>query len=168
MSFSKTLGVTLSAVLLSSAAFAGDMAMMVQDSYARAASPTAKAGAAFMQITNHTETDDRLIEVRSDAAKRVELHTHKDMGDGVMKMMQVEGGFEVDAGETLALKRGGYHVMFMGLTGPFEQGEMLDVTLVFENAGELEVQIPVDNERKADHGAMNHGDMDKDGAHKDQ
>ena len=60
-----------------------------------------------------------------------------------------------------ALARGGDHVMFMGLNAPFEQGNMLNVTLVFEKAGEIEVQIPVDLERtemempmEHDHGAM--------------
>ncbi|MEP3295679.1 MAG: copper chaperone PCu(A)C [Pseudoruegeria sp.] len=165
MSFSKSLGVTLAAVLISTAAFADDAAIMVQDSYARAASPVAKAGAAFMVIMNHSDTDDRLVDVRSDASARVELHTHKDMGEGVMKMMHVEEGFAIPAGEALALERGGNHVMFMGLNGPFEQDAMLDVTLVFENAGEVAIQIPVDNARKAEHGDMKHGDADKDDAH---
>ena len=45
------------------------------------------------------------------------------------------------------LERGGLHVMFMGLNGPFEEGAAVDVTLVFENAGEIDVAIPVDLRR---------------------
>jgi hypothetical protein len=115
----------------------------------------AKAGAAFMHIMNTGTSDDRLIDAKSSAAKKVELHTHIDMGDGVMKMTHVPEGFSLPAGEAHMLKRGGDHVMFMGLTAPFEQGKLLDVTLVFERAGEIEVQIPVDLERKATH-SMNH------------
>ena len=127
----------------------------VVDAYARAASPTAKAGAAFMVIRNTGSEDDRLIAAASDIAARVELHTHKDMGEGVMKMMHVEEGFAVPAGDMHALARGGDHVMFMGLTRPMAQGDTVTVMLTFEKAGEVVVDIPVDLEREdiGGHGA---------------
>ena len=127
----------------------------VVDAYARAASPTAKAGAAFMVIRNTGSEDDRLIAAASDIAARVELHTHKDMGEGVMKMMHVEEGFAVPAGDMHALARGGDHVMFMGLTRPMAQGDTVTVTLTLEKAGEVVVDIPVDLEREdmGGHGA---------------
>jgi copper(I)-binding protein len=128
----------------------------------RTAMKGAKSGAAFMQIMNHTAEDDRLISVASDIAKRVELHTHKDMGEGVMKMMEVEDGFVIPAGGMHRLTRGGDHVMFMGLTQDMVQGESVEVTLTFEKAGEMVVQIPVDSERQ-DHGAMTHSDTDHSG-----
>ncbi|WP_039017506.1 copper chaperone PCu(A)C [Halocynthiibacter namhaensis] len=143
-------------ILTAIPAFADDI--MVHDAYARSASPSAMAGGAFMAIMNHSDTDDRLIEVRSDVAKRVELHTHIDAGDGVMQMRRVEDGFAIAAGETHMLQRGGDHVMFMGLNQSFVQGDMLPVTLVFENAGEVEIEIPVDLERQAEMGDMSHGD----------
>ena len=131
--------------VFSTAAFAE---IAVVDPYARAAGKSAKAGAAFMVIENTGSEDDRLIGAASDIAKRVELHTHKDMGEGVMKMMEVEEGFVIPAGGTHMLKRGGDHVMFMGLNGPMEQGATVKVTLTFEKAGEVVVDIPVDLERK--------------------
>lgn len=128
--------------------------IVVKDAYARAANTM--AGAAFMVIENTGPEDDQLIDARSDVAKRVELHTHKDMGDGIMKMMHVEEGFAIPAGAEHALMRGGDHVMFMGLNGPMEQGDMVTVTLVFEKAGEIAVEIPVDLERKQGHGMAGH------------
>lgn len=128
----------------------------IKDPYARSSGPTAKAGAAFMVIENTGAEDDRLIGASSDIAVRVELHTHKDMGEGVMRMMEVEEGFAVPAGGTHMLQRGGDHVMFMGLNGPMEQGATVAVTLTFEKAGEMVVEIPVDLERKPMHG-MGHG-----------
>ena len=142
------------AALCALPALAGDIA--IEDAYARAASPTAKSGAAFMLIRNAGEADDRLVAATSDVAARVELHTHVKDGD-VMRMIHVEEGFALPAGETLVLERGGMHVMFMGLTRPLEQGDMVDVTLTFEEAGDVVVQIPVDLERMpGGHGAMNH------------
>ena len=141
----------LLATVIAVPAFAADI--MVMDPYARAASPTAKAGAAFMPLHNTGNTDDRLIAARTDAAKRVELHTNIEKGDGVMQMVEVEGGFLLPANEMHHLMRGGDHVMLMGLNGPLEQGADITMTLVFEEAGEIEVTIPVDNARKPAAGA---------------
>lgn len=153
---SKFLAAAAATVMLSGAAFADGMGLMAKDSYARAATPNAKAGAAFMMLMNHTDQDDRLIAAKSDVAKKVELHTHIDQGDGVMKMTEIEDGIAIAAGEMHMMQRGGDHVMLMGLNQSLIQGDTIKVTLVFENAGEVEIEVPVDNERKAKHGG--HGD----------
>ena len=137
----------------------------IHDSYARSTGAMAQAGAAFMVIHNSGDTDDRLIAASSDAAVRVELHTHIEDDNGVMQMREVEAGFRVPAGGDHALQRGGDHVMFMGLTGPFVEGEMITVTLTFEQSGEVTVQIPVDLERmpmmmETMGSDLDHSDMD--------
>jgi len=114
--------------------------------YARASSPAAQVGAAFMVITNSSDTDDRLISASTDAAKRVELHTHV-ITAGIAKMMEVEEGFVVPAHGEVLLQRGGYHVMMMGLTAPFVQGENITLNLVFEIAGEVTLVVEIDNAR---------------------
>jgi len=118
----------------------------VEDAYARSASPTAKTGAAFMQIVNDGE-DDRLIGVASPAADVVQLHTHIESGDGVMQMKHAEDGFDMPAGSTLSMERGGKHVMLMGLTAPLAQGDLVPLTLSFEKAGDMTVDVAVDLER---------------------
>ena len=116
-----------------------------------------------MQIANDGAAD-RLIEARSDIARKVELHTHI-FENGVAKMREVEGGIPLPAGETVSLERGGLHVMFMGLTRPMNDGETFPLTLVFESGAELQLDVAVDNARRPDqpmggHGAMKgHGDM---------
>ncbi|PTX56717.1 hypothetical protein C8N43_1379 [Litoreibacter ponti] len=155
MSF-KLLSAALFAAVLPLAAFAGE-AIKITDSYARSASPAAKTGAAFITLMNMSGEDDRLIDAASPAAKRVELHTH-EMQDGIARMIHVEDGFPVAAGEMIMMERGGQHVMMMGLTGALEQGAMVPVTLTFEKAGEIEVMVPVDLERKPAAGHMGHGD----------
>lgn len=127
--------------------------IMVKDAYARAATPVAKTGAAFMMIMNHSDQDDRLINASAGVAKRVELHTHKEMGEGVMQMMHVPEGFAIAAGEMLMLQRGGKHVMMMGLTETFDQGKVIEITLTFEKAGDMVVEVPVDLKRKPAEGA---------------
>ena len=150
--FKTTLIAGASALVLALPAFAE---ITVEDAYARSASPMAKTGAAFMMIHNSGEAD-RLIGVSSNAAARTELHTHLEGENGVMRMMHVEEGFELPADGVIAMQRGGKHVMLMGLNGPMEQGGVVTITLTFEKAGDMVVDMPVDLERQ-DHGTMNHG-----------
>lgn len=117
--------------------------ILIEDGYARSAGAMAQSGAAFMRITNRNETDDVLVAALSPAAERVELHTHV-VTDGVARMVKLEDGIPVPAGETVLLERGGLHVMFLGLTGPFEDGASIDLTLSFANAGDIQVAVPVD------------------------
>ena len=49
----------------------------------------------------------------------------------------------VPAGETIKLAPGGYHGMLMGLTAPLKEGERYPVTLTFERAGEVTVDVEV-------------------------
>lgn len=118
----------------------------VTDAYARFM-PGAMAGAAFMTITNSGAEADRLTDVRSDIAAKTELHTHIGSADGKMQMVHVPEGFEIPANGSHDLKRGGDHVMFMGLKSRPENGQTVSVTLVFEKAGEMVIDVPVDSMR---------------------
>ena len=76
----------------------------------------------------------------------VQIHT-TEMVDDVAKMVHLEDGLVIPAGESHALERGGDHIMFMGLKAPFKADGEVPVTLVFEKAGEIELVIPVDLDR---------------------
>lgn len=128
--------------------------MVINDPYARASRPGAPTGAAFFTIQNTGDTGDRLIAAASPVAKMVELHTHIQDGD-IMRMRPIEGGIEIPAGETHELARGGDHVMLMGLTETLEDGDEIEVTLTFEEAGEVTLVVPVDNKR-GQHGSQKH------------
>ncbi|MDG0987134.1 MAG: copper chaperone PCu(A)C [Paracoccaceae bacterium] len=129
---------------------------MVSDSYARSSGPLAKAGAAYMKIMNHSKKDDRLISVYSDIAKKTELHTHLKSDNGVMKMLLIDKGIEIGAMKEHALVRGGEHIMFMGLKEPFENGKIIPVTLLFEKAGEVNIEVVVDQKRKEKKHSQSH------------
>jgi copper(I)-binding protein len=117
----------------------------VEDGFAFAAGAMARSGAAYMRITNTSAEDDRLIAARSEAAQRVELHTHL-LQDGVARMVEITEGIPIPAGETVLLERGGLHVMFMGLAGPWSADAPVEAVLVFERAGEIAVALPVTSE----------------------
>lgn len=164
MKLFSTIFAGVTALILAASAFAGDTnpSIMIKDPYIRSASKSAPTGAAFMEIMNRGDQDDRLVGARSDIAAKVELHTHIEGENGVMQMRQIEGGINIPAGGIHRLARGGDHVMFMGLKQPFQQGETVPVTLTFEKAGDVVVEIPVDLTRKPMAG-MKHDNADSDG-----
>ena len=147
MSMIKKILMAVTAILFAAPVIAGGIE--IHDAYARSSGKMAKAGAVFMMIHNHTDTEDRLLEARSDAAKMVQLHTHSKGDDGAMKMRHIHSGFAIPAHGMRGLKRGGDHLMFMGLVAPWEHGGTIELTVVFENAGEMMIEVPIDLERKA-------------------
>lgn len=121
--------------------------IIADDPYMRTSRPGAPTGAAFMALTNTGDATVRIVGVETDIAPRAELHTHIDAGDGVMQMREVEGGFVIEPGETLMLKRGGDHLMFMGLSEAYATGDSVTVSLILESGAPVTLDIPVDNER---------------------
>ena len=102
-----------------------------------------------MTIMNHGAAD-RLISAAAPISAKTELHTHIN-DNGVMRMRKIPA-IDLPAGETVTLKPGGLHVMFMGLKAPLQEGGSFPLTLTFEKAGTVTVQVSV---KKA--GAMSHG-----------
>lgn len=100
----------------------------VSEPWVRATVPQQKATGAFMQLT--AAEDARLVEVRSPAAKVVEVHEMAMEGD-VMKMRAIPA-LPLPAGKPVALKPGGYHVMLIDLVAPVKEGETVPLTLVVE------------------------------------
>jgi copper(I)-binding protein len=115
----------------------------VLDAYAISTGPGAPVAAAYMVIRNDGTTDDRLIGVESDAAARVALHTHIVDDNGTMQMRPVDQGLPLPAGGTATLERGGDHIMLMGLRRPLNPGATLRLTLIFEQAGPITIEAPV-------------------------
>jgi periplasmic copper chaperone A len=124
-------------------------AITIVHPYARATAAGQPTGGGFMKVAN-AGGNDKLLSVSAEVSKSVELHEMKMEGD-VMKMRQVEG-IELQAGKTVELKPGGYHVMFIGLKAPLKAGDSFPVKLKFEKAGEVTVNVKVEAPG-AEHGA---------------
>jgi hypothetical protein len=117
-------------------------AIAIGQPWSRATPPSAETGGGFLTLTNTGTTPDRLIAVKSPAADRVEIHEMK-MDGNIMRMREVEKGIEIPPGATVELKPGGFHVMFMGLKAPFAKEAKVPLTLVFEKAGSIDVDLMV-------------------------
>ena len=143
--FIRLLSLITSAALLASPVWAQAYklgSLEIDHPWTRATPPTAKAGGGFLTITSKGTTPDRLIAARSPASTKVEIHEMK-MDGSVMRMRELENGLEIPPGATVALKPGGYHIMFMDLKAPFAKDAKIPVTLVFEKAGSVDVVLAV-------------------------
>ena len=115
--------------------------IQVRHPWSRATPPGAKVAVGYMEIRNRGSQPDRLLSVSTAVAKRVEMHVTQREGE-VMKMRQVES-FEIPARERFALRPGGSHLMLVDIAQQLEKGVRFTMTLRFERAGELEIELEV-------------------------
>jgi len=114
----------------------------ISSPFSRATLPNAPVGGGFLTIENTGTEDDRLVSASSSIAKDTQIHEMAMEGD-VMKMRHLGEGLGIPAGQTVELTPGSLHIMFMGLNGAFVEGETVTVTLTFEKAGTVDVELPV-------------------------
>jgi copper(I)-binding protein len=129
----------------SPAVAAGDYdvgAIHISQPWSRATPKGAASGAGYMTLTNKGTAPDRVSCVSADASAQCQIHS-MTMEGGVMKMRPVEGGLEIKPGDSVTLKPGGNHMMFLSLKHPLEQGATVKATLKFDHAGTIDVEYPV-------------------------
>jgi copper(I)-binding protein len=114
----------------------------IADPWSRATPKGSSVAAGYMKIKNSGSTSDRLISGSSDVGSRFEIH-ETTMENGVAKMRPIKGGLEIKPGDTVELKPGSFHVMFVGLKKPLTAGSHINATLVFEKAGKVNVEYDV-------------------------
>lgn len=102
----------------------------------------AKSAAGYMAISNNGATDDVLIGVESPIANSVSVHL-SEVQDGIARMVHVPA-VNIPHDDTILLERGGLHVMFMGLNTSLEGKNMIQATLIFQNAGRIEIQFMIE------------------------
>lgn len=111
----------------------------VEQPFARAT--PAKVGGAFMVLHNGGKEADRLLKAESPVAASVELHTH--MKDGEAMRMRPVDSIPLPAGGEARLEPGGHHIMLIGLKQPLKEGTSFPLTLIFEKAGRITIEVPV-------------------------
>ncbi len=141
----------LSALILLLAACGGGDAnepaaggITIEEAWARPPAMAGGNGAAYFLLSNDGAVADRLIGVASPLAM-AEMHESVMADDGTMAMNPVDG-VDLPAGETVAFERGGLHIMFMGVAEPPAVGDTVQLTLTFQNAGEITIDVPVREE----------------------
>ncbi len=133
----------------------------IKHPWARATPKGSEVAGGYMKLINTGSTPDRLIGGSTAAAGKFEIH-EMSMDGGVMKMRPLPNGIEIKPGQTVELKPGSYHLMFVGLKEPFEKGKRVKGTLEFEKAGKVDVEYVVEAvggtpSMEHDMGGMDHG-----------
>lgn len=114
----------------------------VEAPWMRATPGGAQVAGGYLRLVNNGPTPDRLVGASIPLAKRGEVHEMSTEG-GIMRMHEVDGGLEIKPGQTIELKPGGYHLMFLDLSTAPKQGEEIRGTLTFAKAGTVSVVFPV-------------------------
>ncbi|MBA1262572.1 copper chaperone PCu(A)C [Stutzerimonas sp. NM35] len=127
----------------------------VSGAWSRAMPPSAPTGAVYFTLNNPGDRQERLIGAQTPRAGKTELHTHVHEGD-IMRMEQIDS-VEIPAGGQAEFKPGGHHVMLFQLNEPLVAGEHFPLTLIFEHAGEVVVDVAIqENAPQAADDAHNH------------
>ena len=122
--------------------------------WSREMPPVAPTAAAYFTVHNKGDSDDRLLSVETPVAGKAEIHEHAHVG-GMMKMQQVHD-VVVPAGGEVKFAPMGYHVMLFNLKQQAKAGDKFPLTLTFEKAGKVEVEVAVQQDEPAAHGGHDH------------
>ncbi|WP_206118773.1 copper chaperone PCu(A)C [Chromobacterium fluminis] len=143
----KTLSALLGLCLLSAGAMAHEFKlgdMKIGHPWSRAMPESSPTGGVYLSLNNRGKTADKLLSASTPRAAKAELHTHLN-DNGVMRMREVAGGVAVAAGQEVKFAPGSYHVMLMGLKQPLRVGDRFPLTLRFEKAGSVTVEVVVED-----------------------
>ena len=114
--------------------------IVVRDAWIREPPPRSPA-AGYLVIENRGGDLVELVAVATEAAERAEIHV-MEYKDDRMTMRRV-AKLQVPAGEEVALKPGGTHLMLMELRQPLRDGDEVELVLRFGDGTERRVQMPV-------------------------
>ncbi|MBV9655129.1 MAG: copper chaperone PCu(A)C [Acetobacteraceae bacterium] len=142
----------LAATTIAASAGSARAEVSVTDAWARATPGASQNGAVYLTLSA-SGTPDRLLGVSTPAAGMSELHRTTNE-NGVMQMRPV-GPLSLEPGRPVVLAPGGYHVMLMELRHPLVSGEQFPLTLTFEHATPVTVQVDVERAGATHHPAAN-------------
>ena len=100
-------------------------------------------GVAYFTLENRGSVEDALLSASTPVAARVEFH-QTTLSEGVARMRSL-AQVQLPAGRTVKVEPGGIHLMLVELKQPLEAGTQVPLTLVFRDAGEIEVQLSVEH-----------------------
>jgi len=146
----KKFGILLASVVAASALSGGAVwaedykvgTLEIDSPWSRAVPKGAKVAAGNMKIKNTGSEPDRLVGGSTPVAGGFMVH-EMSMDNGVMKMRPLPSGLEIKPGETVELKPSSFHIMMTDLKQPIQQGKPFKATLMFEKAGNVDVDFAV-------------------------
>jgi periplasmic copper chaperone A len=116
--------------------------------WAPATRSTLTNSAVYLSLTDLGAKSDELIGATSPIAQQVELHVFS-IENGVYGMHKVDGIEIMPGSAATVLRPGGAHVMLESLKRPLRAGTTFPLTLIFQRAGQLQIEVPVESPQAA-------------------
>lgn len=116
--------------------------IVISDAWVRATSSAAPVAGGYITVRNDGDSPDRLLSVRTPAAREVQLHEVRHEG-GIARMRMLDQPLAIPANGTVTLAPGGMHLMLIQPARPLEEGAAVPATLQFERAGPVDVTFRV-------------------------
>lgn len=114
----------------------------ITHSWARFTAPGTPNGAVYLVIENVGAVPDRLIGAATPRAAKVEFHANEM--DGEVMIMRSRESVEIKPKDIVSFEPGGLHIMLFKLTAPLKNGEKFPLTLRFEKAGDMTIDVMVE------------------------
>jgi periplasmic copper chaperone A len=114
----------------------------VNQPFASPTMPGATVGAAYMQVVNRGRNQVVLVSATSPVSAKVEFHS-MSMEGNIMRMREIKGGIPIPPGGSVNFVPGGMHIMLVGLTQRLAPGSAIPLTLTFNGAPQVSLQVPV-------------------------
>jgi periplasmic copper chaperone A len=131
---------TLGALAFGAPALA-DSGIQVMQPRAFATPSGAPTALVLLTLHNIGATADTLLGASTPLAAKVEMHS-MDMTGGTMRMRPLKN-MPVPVGSLVEFRSGGNHLMLVGLKRPLVAGQVVPLTLRFQKAGAVRVDVPV-------------------------
>lgn len=120
----------------------------VSNPWAPATGSTLTNTAVYLSLTDVGTKSDELVGASSAVAQKTELHVF-DVENGVYGMHKVDGIEVTPGGAATVLRPGGAHIMLESLKRPLRAGTTFPLTLIFQRAGQLQVEVRVESPQAA-------------------
>jgi copper(I)-binding protein len=135
--------VAITAVFFLTCAHADDSSknILISNAWVQAMPPSQQTTAAYMVIANNSSKEAVLTSASSDIAGATEIHQMSDM-NGMMNMAMVSNLHIPALGEVI-LKPGGFHLMLINLKKPANKGDIVPITLHFQDGGSIIINAQV-------------------------
>lgn len=115
--------------------------LTITDTWSRATIGTNRPAVFYAEILNAGPEDDALIAISTPVAEMPMIH-ETVVRDGVASMPHAMS-VPVPAGGSASLEPGGFHGMLMGLSAALAEGESFPLTMTFEKAGEVTIEVGI-------------------------
>lgn len=143
--FTRRATLAICGLLLAVPAFAHEIVagtLVIHHPWSRATPAGATTAAVYMMLHNKGDKPDRLIGAETDIAATAQIHL-MNMDNGIMTMRQVDG-VDIPPAGSAEMAPHGLHIMLTGLKKPLAEYDTFDMTLIFQQAGRVTVEVEVE------------------------